>query len=267
MPAAKRKIDTDELYDRLEKHVCKDGANGHGFAFLTNVRNGTGFQRREGYADAIAMELTKSRGLKLNGFELKVSRNDWLKELKNPHKAEFFWEHCDRWFLVVGDKDIVQEGELPDTWGLIAPRGNGLTVVKAAPINENVKPIADRLFLASLLRAGVSAAPSRRKLEEVRKTAYEEGKAHGEQSRSYNEEEVRELRETIKKFEQESGVSITAWYQGGKPDEVGAALKLVLKGQKDADRILGRLARLGGDIEALLDTYGIDKENPPPDVY
>lgn len=262
---AKTKLNTDELYAMLERHVCKDGANGHGFAFLTNVRNGTGFQRRERYADAIAMELTPSRGLKINGFELKASRNDWLKELKNPTKADWFFQHCDRWFLVVADKDIVHEGELPDEWGLIAPKGRGLAVVKAAPVSEDVKPV-DRLWLASLLRSAIYAAAKPKELAQARTDGYESGKAEAERQHEYHTTELEQARETIKNFEQASGVSISAWYRGGKPEEVGAALKVVLKGEKDASRILGRLARIGGDIEALLDEYDIDKENPP-DVY
>lgn len=255
---------TDELYDKLQKHILKDGVNGHGFAFLTNVRNGTGFARREGYADAISMELTPSRGLKLNGFELKVSRADWLRELKNPHKADFFYEHCDRWFLVVSDKDIVQEGELPEEWGLIAPKGTGMGVIKGAPVHET-KPI-DRLFLASLIRSAITAAAKPREIEKARKTAYEEGKAAGERNVANWKIEAEQNRETIRAFEQASGVSISQWWQGGKPEEVGAALKTVLKGEKDASKILGRLARIGGDIEAMLDEYGIDRENPP-DAY
>jgi len=261
----KPKLTTDELLEKLQKHVCKDGQNGHGFAFLTNVRNGTGFQRRERYADAIAMELTPSRGLKINGFELKVSRNDWLKELKNPTKADWFFTHCDRWFLVVADKDIVQEGELPEEWGLIAPKGTGLGIIKAAPIN-NAAEAVDRLWLASLLRSAIYASAKPKELRKKYEEGYEAGKAEGERRVQSDKTELEMAQSAIKNFERESGVSITAWYKGGKPEEVGAALKVVLKGERDASRILGRLARIGGDIEALLDEYGIDKESPP-DVF
>lgn len=260
--SAKAKLTTNELIDKLERHVCKDGANGHGFAFLQNVRNGTGYRVREGYADAISMELTPSRGLKLNGYELKVSRNDWLKELKNPQKADFFYQHCDRWFLVVGDKDIVKDGELPDTWGLIAPRGNGLAVVKAAPLNEEVK-VVDRLFLASLIRSAIRAAAKPGELRKAREEGYASGKDEQTRRNEYGERELKEAKEAIRKFEQESGVSITAWYQGGKPEEVGAALKVVLAGDKDADRILQRLSGLGRDVDEVLEKYDIEKAAVP----
>jgi hypothetical protein len=38
-------------------------------------------------ADAVAMSLYPSRGLRLHGFEIKVSRSDWLHELKQPDKS------------------------------------------------------------------------------------------------------------------------------------------------------------------------------------
>lgn len=259
---SKPAITTDVLTDMLQRHICKDGQNGHGFAFITNVRNGTGFQRREGYADAISMDLMPSRGLLMSGFELKVSRNDWLKELKKPDKADWFFRHCDRWFLVVGDKDIVHEGELPETWGLIAPRGTGLAVIKAAPVNENKEPV-DQLFLASLLRSAVRASAKPKELREEYEKGYEAGKQLQKQQVEHYKTENAMLQDRITKFQQASGVSMDRWHAGGKPEEIGAALKLVLSGEKDANRILGRLARIGGDIEALLDEHGIDKENPP----
>lgn len=99
------------------------------YALIFEVRNGTGFARRTArYADAIAMNLYPSRGLEIIGFEIKASRADWLRELKNPDKAEEIGKFCDRWYVVIGDKDIVKPGELPACWGLIVPRGNGLCV-------------------------------------------------------------------------------------------------------------------------------------------
>ena len=41
-----------------------------------------------------------SRGLYLHGFEIKVHRNDWLRELKNPAKAEEIAGYCHFWWVV-----------------------------------------------------------------------------------------------------------------------------------------------------------------------
>ena len=49
-------------------------------------------------------------------------RSDWLRELRDPAKAEEFRRYCDRWWLVVSDCAIVKPGELPTGWGLLARR-------------------------------------------------------------------------------------------------------------------------------------------------
>ena len=58
------------------------------YAFLTEVRNSVGFSSKVRTADAMAMSLWPSRGLYMTGFEVKVSRADWKKELEQPEKAE-----------------------------------------------------------------------------------------------------------------------------------------------------------------------------------
>ena len=57
------------------------------YALLKEVRDAAGFHARNS-ADGIAMNLWPSRGLELNGLEIKSGRGDWLKEYKNPQKAE-----------------------------------------------------------------------------------------------------------------------------------------------------------------------------------
>lgn len=85
-----------------------------------------------GFADGVAVNTWRSRGHAVHGFEVKVSRADWLRELKSPAKAEPVFRYCDYWFLVA-EKDIVKPGELPAAWGHLERRGASLHVVKAAP--------------------------------------------------------------------------------------------------------------------------------------
>ncbi len=120
------------------------------WALLEEVRNAAGFSANRS-ADAIAMSLWPSRGLEVHGFEVKASRNDWLRELNAPEKAEAVSKYCDRWWLVVEDEALVRDGELPPTWGLLALRRKGLVSVREAPAREGVEPIG-RHFLAALLR-------------------------------------------------------------------------------------------------------------------
>jgi hypothetical protein len=118
------------------------------WAIFYEVGEGTG-ARGGRYADAVAMNLWPSRGCELHGFEIKVSRSDWLHELKQPDKSDPVQRNCDRWWVVT-PADIIKPGELPPTWGHYVVKGNGLNVATMAPQLERSewKPP----FLAALLR-------------------------------------------------------------------------------------------------------------------
>ena len=119
-------------------------------AFIPEFRGGTGWSR-ESRADALAMHCWPSRGLELIGFELKISRGDWLRERKQPHKADPIKQFCDKWYLVVSDLKIVKYAEeLPPDWGLMyAENGEIKTMIEAKKLTP--QPI-DRAFLASIMR-------------------------------------------------------------------------------------------------------------------
>jgi hypothetical protein len=102
------------------------------WVYLTEVRNATGYKANSA-VDALALSLWPSRGIELHGHEIKVSRSDWLRELKDVTKSQPIQRYCDRWWLVIGDPAIVQPGELPPTWGLMAVKGGRLVAVKEAP--------------------------------------------------------------------------------------------------------------------------------------
>lgn len=119
------------------------------WALLQEVAPATGGGTR--YADAIAVNLWQSRGYAIHGFEIKVSRADWLRELKNPAKAESVGRFCDHWWIVA-PKGIVEPDELPPTWGLLEARPASITTVVTAP-KLPAEPIT-REFFASLMRRG-----------------------------------------------------------------------------------------------------------------
>jgi hypothetical protein len=213
------------------------------YAFLPQVANGTGGQRSR-TCDALAMSVWPSRGLDLIGFEVKVSRGDWLSEKKNPQKADAIAKYCDFWYLVAGAKDIVRDGELPTGWGLLIPRGHKLIVKKEAPRLEP-EPIT-RAFLAALLRKAADTMIDRSQIEtevrRARETAYKDGVKYGEQNAerkqwSMNTEYDR-LKFAVAAFEEKSGVKIDDW----RGDKIGEAVRYVIEGgletsRKDIERI------------------------------
>lgn len=123
------------------------------WAIFFEVGNGTGGNARR-HADALALNMYPSRGLALHGFEIKISKNDWKRELADPQKAEEIAQYCDCWSLVTAP-GIVGAGELPKGWGLIELRAGGKLRTCVAPkqrLRGEVRPL-DRSFVAAILRS------------------------------------------------------------------------------------------------------------------
>jgi hypothetical protein len=136
--------------------------NGRRYVLAPEVRNQAGFG---GYGldapqlrtcDLIVMDTWESGPLRLIGHEVKTSRSDWLRELKDPTKAEAFRPYLAEWWLVA-DKDVVRGGELPDGWGLMVPMGQRLRAVVRPPVRR--QPDVPLGLLAALLRAATRREP------------------------------------------------------------------------------------------------------------
>ena len=140
----------DLLNDRYSQAV----GNGPRYARAEHVKSEAGFDASR-IADFIAMDMWPSKGLALHGHEVKVSRSDWLCELRDPSKAEAFRPYMDYWWLVVSDKTIVRD-DLPEGWGLMAVSNGRLRIVKSAQ-RQTPEPMPKSL-LACLLRATTKTA-------------------------------------------------------------------------------------------------------------
>lgn len=112
-------------------------------------------------ADAVAVSLWPSRGLEVRGFEVKVSRNDWLRERKQPDKAETIARFCARWYLVTPAprKDVITSlDELPEGWGLIEVGTGEPRIIRESTERTAEEPTP--AFLQSLLRASFERGAS-----------------------------------------------------------------------------------------------------------
>lgn len=212
------------------------------WAFLAEVRNETGFATKPRTADAIAMSLWPSRGLELHGFEVKVSRADWQKELADPSKAEAVARYCDRWWVACGSAEIVREGELPETWGLLVRRGDALVVKKQAP--KLAAQALTREFIASLFREVAAQVSPAAELERVRIAARLEGRKDERERVNY---EHKRLDETVAEFEKEVGLKL-ADYRSWTVPELGKAVREVLS---------GRHLTLASEVEAFEKAAGL----------
>lgn len=142
-----------------ERFDVTSQGTGRRFVFATHVRDGAGFDRRT--ADAVALDLWQSTRNELHGFEVKVSRSDWLRELRDPAKHAAVARYCQRWSLVIPSAGMVKPGELPDGWGLIVCISGGAALRAAVPAPWRRADVPPRGFWAAFTRAAVRTEGNR----------------------------------------------------------------------------------------------------------
>lgn len=140
------KIKSEEL-----KLALKRAFPSPGWQVFYEVANDTGV-RASRRADAVAIGIWPSNGHLIHGFEIKVSRSDFLNEMKNPTKSQEVFQFCDRWSLVT-PIGMVKADELPAPWGLMTFGGNTLRTVKKAPQLDR-QPLTPGFVAAMLRKAG-----------------------------------------------------------------------------------------------------------------
>jgi hypothetical protein len=99
------------LWDLLERRYGVD----QGWLLFYEVPNRTGF-KGDRSADALALSTWPSQGICLHGFEVKRSRSDLLKELRDETKAAAFKRYCHYWWLTISDTKLAEGVEVPDSW-------------------------------------------------------------------------------------------------------------------------------------------------------
>ncbi|MFF2054133.1 hypothetical protein ACFVU2_21180 [Leifsonia sp. NPDC058194] len=151
-PAPEKYTERDMLDLLLDRYMARrPGTYADRWVRAEHVR-----ARLDGYAsgpqriaDFIAADKYAST-LALHGHEVKVSRSDWLTELRDPTKAEAFKRYMHHWWLVVPRRDIVKPDELPEGWGLMVKSGKGLrAAVKAPRLNPEPLPVELTITLMS----------------------------------------------------------------------------------------------------------------------
>lgn len=196
--------------------------------------------------DVLVVAFWQSRGLAVDGVEIKVSPSDWKRELTNPAKADFWWEHVNRFWVAVpvAIADRVK-GDLPPTWGLLAcEQGEKPTVVVKAPHHDRAPlpwPTTVGLLRAASA-AGVNAL--RRAESRGRDAGLKAGQERAERMSPDGaaKAELDRLRERVAEFQAASGMDIsTTW----NAKVIGAAARLVHNEVRDpgwAARTIGMAA-------------------------
>lgn len=171
-PARAPKLTTRQVLDALATRYLP-----HEWIYIEQMRAATGFgvpawdgeayrtgrgeEAIEQTLDAWAMQLWSPR--EIHAFEVKVSRSDFLRELKDPTKRAF-GQLVSTHFYFIAPVKLIGPGELPPDCGLLEVYGDGRirTRIKA-PVHDASRP--DWRFVGSALRR-------------MRRQGYEQGPGH-----------------------------------------------------------------------------------------
>ena len=234
-----------QLQDRIDGKYP-----GPAWTVLNHLRDGTGFASAGQSADAVAFGTWPSRGFQIIGFECKSRRSDWLREIKNPAKAEAFASYCDQWFLVTGSDGVAKLEEIPKNWGWYVGTGKGLKLMKPAEILKP-EPI-DRVFLMSIARnIGRNFVP-RARLEEMAKDRAENIAKRMHDDNKYALERAQEDLKKMREFEKASGIELKYTWQFNAAD-VGRVVKALLDNdlKHDLERIKSIIRKTDEVLKSL----------------
>lgn len=104
--------------------------------------------------DVVALNLWGARGHTIVGFEIKVSRGDWMQELASFQKAEQWLQVCDAFYVVTPPK-IIRTDELPEGWGHLELCGSRMftrrVAVHRSPASSTIPREVSARFIGRLV--------------------------------------------------------------------------------------------------------------------
>lgn len=148
------------------------------YAVAEEVGECTGYNRRR--LDMIVCNCFESKSYSLEGIEIKVSRSDLRKELKDSSKHNVFFDDLD-YYSLAAPAEIIDKEIIPKHWGIYAARfkdGQWSLRCDRKPLSlhdEGVKAIS-RPFFASLIRQIACSSPASQALKAEYERGYEAGR-------------------------------------------------------------------------------------------
>lgn len=159
------------------------------------VKTGGGNRR----LDFVAMECWESRGHALWGFEVKVSKADLGREIRDPSKHTCFFE-CLDYYSIAAPEEIVDVDTVPEAWGIVVVRNNEIRWRRMPqPLHgDRLLEETPKSFAASFARRAVACSGGRDACRHAREQGIEAGK-----KRAFEEAEskAKRLQESIDAYE------------------------------------------------------------------
>ncbi len=130
------------------------------WAVLDELHDGTGGSSTRRF-DAVAFNCWPSRGFIRLGFEIKISRADFSKELAAHEKRAALERHCHEVYFVVGP-NVCTAREIPEPWGLLEIRGDKLHCTRKAQ-HRKVESLGESFAVCAIRRLTEAADAERQR--------------------------------------------------------------------------------------------------------
>lgn len=202
------------------------------YVTLTEVPDGVTRMGRK--IDVVAISCWKSRGYAVDAVEVKVTMSDYMKELNTPAKADFWYQHSDRFWVAVPGKIAPRVLEtLPSTWGLLSV-DESLTAWVARPAPQHDREALTFETVLGMLRGAQDAGAGA--LARARDAGFETGKQYGRDEALGNHSSEEDFRARVREFEDATGLAVARWSMadrelfGYSRERYLDALRLLTKG-------------------------------------
>lgn len=207
------------------------------WVFFEELRNAAGFDATC-TLDAFAMDTWPSGGLETIGYEIKTSRADLLRELRNGAKGRAACAVVDRFYIVAAHGVVGELSEIPAGWGVLILRGKRLCALRETPPPQDPLPPIDRDLVAVLLRR--ASKPAVAALLAARDGARLESEPMAELSRrlASAQNDLQSLRGSVDRFENASGVRVDRW----DAKAIGDAVRAIRAAANAEEAVAGAVA-------------------------
>jgi hypothetical protein len=201
---------------------------GDSYAVFEEIKPSVGMDGRK--LDFLVMNLWRSRGLRLEGIEVKTDRRDWLRELREPEKQEGIFVFCDNFWLATSDDKVATLDEIPETWGWMVLGKSGAMKTRKKPPRRKGKALT-RAFVAEILRHETKAreAQIREALRKERDEVEQKLKDNNYPEYAAMKHSHDELVKRVRNFEECSGLTVGQW---SRPS-IGVAVRTLEHIQRD----------------------------------
>jgi len=231
-------VNAAEVREALERHWKPS-------EYLVMHECGQDAMRMGRKIDTLVMSLWRSRGYELDAIEIKVSLSDWMREVNNPEKADWWWTHSHRFHVAVPVKIAPKVREtLPSGWGLLAVDDG-----KVAQIVKPERHVADALpwpAIVGIMRgaSGAGANALVREFGKGRVLGFKEGREQTERELgpSADRERLEALRAKVAAFEEASGISISGAHRVEGVRRLGDLVAIVRTWEHEPEYAATRLA-------------------------